>query len=144
MGGTTLQADILAQWFEMCFCYFFCFQRYVTMVISEILLGVMQPERKPVLTWCILAVFQGPVWCLLCTLRQSPRCLDPRGGPSSSSSCSFLSEWTALYVKHLIACTYQVRLVPVRLILISGLIMLVHKRKCNTSKMFLKNVVVYI
>ena len=45
MGGTTLHAGIVAQWFEILLLYLFC--RYVTMVVSGILFGVKTPKTIP-------------------------------------------------------------------------------------------------
>ena len=43
MGGTTLHACMLAQWFEM--LLLLLFKRYATMIVNGILFGVMQPLK---------------------------------------------------------------------------------------------------
>ena len=45
MGGTTLHAGILAQWFEMLF-RLLLFKRYASMDVIWIFIGSMQPVRN--------------------------------------------------------------------------------------------------
>ena len=55
MGGTTLHAGIVAQWFEMLLLVLF--KRYANMIINGILFGVMQPITFPVNVKSIIYCF---------------------------------------------------------------------------------------